>query len=257
MRLDARLTPDGVELSIGMIRLQLSRREMRELMSIADGFRLELYPPKPEPTEWCWCEVGGDRAHGPFATREEALDDATEMSDEPRLIELGRVEYFDPTDYANDDADEEANRILEAMYDNCRSDFLEVDFIHSCDEACRDLKTAMWVWTKKHVTACGFWAMCDVERVLVWHDPELKLMYRTVMGEPVSDGSDHDWYYESVSDVKCSCGAELWGVDWWDGWINHDRHDVDCEECGLEWKVEVEYPEPVVVGLELLGGGNG
>lgn len=59
--------------------------------------------------------------------------------------------------------------------------------------------------------------------------------------------SGDDWYLSTVSEVPCSCGAELWGQDWWDGWTDDVHQEVECTACGAKWSVELEYQEPLVI----------
>jgi hypothetical protein len=175
-KVNARLEDDGmVELQVGILRLKMSKRELRELLGIVDGFRLELYDPPQDPGHWAWCEQYGDRAHGPYTTREEALDDAAEL--EPKLISVGQINYLDPSDYVTDDADWVADNVCDAMRDDCSWQGFEVDLVHGLESANEDLRSALTVWARKHLHCHGSFIMKgDTERMLVWRVPELELI---------------------------------------------------------------------------------
>lgn len=61
---------------------------------------------KPDERKWCWSTDGGEDFHGPFDSREEAIDDATEqLGDDAEpgarvTIEVGRADRIVPVDHS-------------------------------------------------------------------------------------------------------------------------------------------------------------
>lgn len=114
------------------------------------------------PAEWCWMDDGSERCHGPFATREDALDDAIDNGREVVLV--GHVQRYDGSEYMPD-----VDRILEIV----NEDAADNDFSWLDDDAFElrvgadedDASEELTAWARKWLR-CDRWTCAyEMERV--------------------------------------------------------------------------------------------
>jgi hypothetical protein len=122
-----------------------------------------------DKTEWCYAKKSERHAHGPFDSREEAIEDAREYysGDGVFTIELGHPRYANVDECIPTDAADLVERMDEYAADN---DFPGDDPIFEIDQ--KDLKQAdaelqelLKAWAKKWVCSNGCWVLDDTEEV--------------------------------------------------------------------------------------------
>jgi len=102
--------------------------------------------------EWGWMEPDKAQGHGPFDTREEALEDAKGY--DVKEILVGRYEWIDPCEYLPDDIES----LLETIDDAASGDLsvddsiVEVQEIEGAD-AQAELREALRAWGKRWLVA--------------------------------------------------------------------------------------------------------
>ena len=117
--------------------------------------------------KWGWSEVGAERCHGPFETREDAIADARFGLDPPsKRITLGRCRFLDPMTYLPD-LDEFLERLEERASDDDFNIFdgeeiWEVNGSKLDAEAA--LQTALQEWAAKYLKS-AHWLIEDTEEL--------------------------------------------------------------------------------------------
>jgi hypothetical protein len=110
--------------------LKILPGNVQQLTTTGEGNDLESYKklfkvlvkPKKKPVpkvEWGWMIRGDEHAHGPFCSREEAVEDAKEYCRNTSLgkVVYGTCQWGDPKTYLPD-MDELLDRMNESAYDD-------------------------------------------------------------------------------------------------------------------------------------------
>lgn len=128
-------------------------------------------PSEPPPSaekeeEWCWRESkSSESAFGPFASREDAIEEARVADDRPRTVLISRCAYPDPVFIAGHVID--LGNILESMeefaHDNEHP--YDDDIFDPVDmaEAEAALKRVVRAWAKVHIKPCTAWHTSEQE----------------------------------------------------------------------------------------------
>lgn len=114
--------------------------------------------------EWAWMEPGSENAHGPFKTREEALDDA--RSEERESVCVGQVDYPDPVYFAGAVADAESivERMDEALADGVGEFYPGDDPMFELKPYAEEaLRAALSTWAELYVERVGSWTLRETE----------------------------------------------------------------------------------------------
>jgi len=122
--------------------------------------------------EWAWKVEWGERAHGPFKTKEEAIADAkdyypAEPNDCPSLM-LGKVVWPDPGEHVQCDVDDLMERADENAYDaGCWCDDDELYVLKGLqEEAQKDLNELLAAWARKWLSPSK-WTFEELEELII------------------------------------------------------------------------------------------
>jgi len=128
--------------------------------------------------EWCWYKIEprrGAHAHGPYDTREEAVDSARDyhLGDGKITIALGYPCYAEPKNWIPNDMDELLERMDQFASDN---GFPSDDPIFDVPKenrtaAEKDLRDRLESWAQKWISTSGTWVMHGTEEVEISTDP--------------------------------------------------------------------------------------
>lgn len=122
---------------------------------------------------WGWRDES-DKEHGPFSSREEALNDIAEYFEESgpnHRVEVGRVHVLKAKDHVSVDID----RLLEEADDNAFDEYgwdesrlFDFAVADTVGEAVQELHAFIEAWVEKYLeNTTGYWVLEDEEEVLV------------------------------------------------------------------------------------------
>jgi tryptophan 2,3-dioxygenase len=133
-----------------------------------------------EKEQWCWREVNGEMAAGPFQSREEAIEEAKGSSDS-RVVLIGHCVYPDPAHIAKQviDVDFLLEQMEEYHYENEYPVDDQVFDLYSKEEhgralnAQEALQVAVKGWATLYIKPPTYWHTSEQEEEVVIH-PEVE-----------------------------------------------------------------------------------
>lgn len=144
-----------------------------------EGLQAMLRP--PVTVDWCWRIPESELAHGPFSSREQALEDARRESDAVKVL-VGHPEYLRPADWIPSDMDELLERMDMFAYDNGFPGDDQLFEVPDEDqkEAQADLDRTLAAWASKWVRPTGQWQTSEEEEQLLYPEHHLQLDGRPI-----------------------------------------------------------------------------